>query len=1172
MAEWTPAQRQAIDARNHSILVSAAAGSGKTSVLVERMMALLRGGARIERVLVVTFTHAAAAEMRSRLMDRLSAEARESAHLRRQLQAINRADISTLHTFCRRLITRHFQAVEADPGSRVGDEGRMKVMLDRALQEEMEALYHQPDHDRQCLIDQYSDNDIQDMALQLYHFLMALAHPWQWVAQHLAVPDAASLPGHPWYQWALKEARAKAEAALQLSQEALELTAHPQGPQRYRNNALVDREMVLMLHAALLEQGVLPEGVNPVFNDLSRSTAPDEEEAALRDRYGDVRKQMKELVADIVAALPAGQQALQKAADDIAFTAPALRALCELVQRVHARYGQEKRQRQLWDYDDLEHLALQCLQDPLVQQDMGQHYDALFVDEYQDISRIQEAIIQALHGETASLFMVGDVKQSIYRFRQADPGLFMHKYDQFAQEPEAPERLIRLSENFRSRTNILQAVNHVFEETMMGDALEIDYDAEAALRPGLPSRNDPPVELHLILPPQGETGGTADGEQLRGFQREAVVMADRIEQLVGTPLGGEAGGRPIRYRDMVILLRSATSRAAGIAEVLKARNIPVYSDADAQFFDFLEVQDMLNLLHVLDNPLEDIPLLGLLKSPIMCFTDEQLATIRAQGDPKAPFHQLFYARRDTDPQVEEAVSQIERWRFLCQNSRLDDFLHRLLRETGLYTLAGVRNKADLRRANLRLLCERAGPNPFPQTLHGFLERVTEARRQDTTKAAATLGAGEDVVRIMTMHKSKGLQFPVVFLPDLAASFSRKRPAQNLRLDARLGLALMQVDPALRMRQEGFAMRALKIKKDREELSEEARLLYVGMTRARERLILIGAPDNLEGSRARWSRPPSDYTAGSARSMLDWVATPLAPALLSGQEGLYTAPGGSRWELYTCPISSLQAPPPRPMAQLGPQTSPALEQAARDLFKPLGLPDARVQKSSVTALVNQAARQAALEETPQLKRQELPQTREPQPLYQPAAPGTLSAARRGATAHKALCALDPARFVQLEGQDLSLALARAADTLLQTGLITGEERQGLDLQMLARYYRSDLARRMAASPARQAEWPFTLQVEGQMILQGVLDACFLEEDAWVLVDYKTDWGEPEVLLSRYRDQMRWYMRALRDITGQPVKEAWLYLLRRGEMVQVTEEAPVTVADMTPIAENAGQPLW
>ncbi len=1147
MAEWTPAQRQAIDARNHSILVSAAAGSGKTSVLVERLMELLRGGARIERVLVVTFTNAAAADMRSRLMDRLGEEARDNAHLRRQLQAINRADISTLHTFCRRLIIRHFQAVGADPGSRVADEGRTKVMLDNALQEEMELLYEQPDHDRQCLIDQYADAEIQGMALSLYYFLMSLAHPWQWVEEHLQMPDADGLTAHLWYQWTLRENRARAEAALQLSQEALDLTAHPQGPQRYRNNALVDREMVLELHQALFKQGTLPEGVNPVFNNLSRSTAPPEEDAALRDCYGNARDQLKELVADIVASLPVGQEAMQKAADDIAWTAPALRALCQLVRRVHDRYGQEKRQRQLWDYSDLEHLALQCLQDPLVQQDMGQHFDALFVDEYQDISRIQEAIIQALHGEDASLFMVGDVKQSIYRFRQADPGLFMHKYGHFAQETEAQERLIRLSENFRSRTNILQAVNHVFEETMLGDALEIDYDAEAALRPGLPSRDDPPVELHLILPPQGETGSTADGEQLRGFQREAVVMADRIEQLVGTPLGGGEGGRPIRYRDMVILLRSASSRAAGIAEVLKARNIPVYSDADAQFFDFLEVQDMLNLLHVLDNPLEDIPLLGLLKSPILSFTDEQLATIRAEGDRSKPFHEVFYARRDTDPQVEEAVSQIERWRFLCQNSRLDDFLHRLLRETGLYTLSGARNKGDLRRANLRLLCERAGPNPFPQTLHGFLERVTEARRQDTTKAAATLGAGEDVVRIMTMHKSKGLEFPVVFLPDLSHRFRLDSQGELLLLDAEIGMALRKVDPDLRMTHHTLAGKAILLKKSRETRSEEARLLYVAMTRARDHLIMLAAPATLKSAMGRWRMPVGAHRASTANSMMDWVGASLWPALSQETDITWQAPDGARWQIVLRPGEQIalaaaeELPPPAPLPPPGQQPPDWIVEHMR----PLAVDSAFPQKLSVTELVARSGQQ--LEETAATKRLPWDQQQRGAPRDE--------ALRRGIITHRALGGLDLMPLRGLQGQTLLQQLHHGLDQLVVGRVLSHKERLLVRVDTLAGFYESDLGRRLLAADRVEREWPFMLDAGSMVVLQGVLDCCFMENGAWVLIDYKTDRAAPDVIFQRYRDQMRWYIRALREISGQPVSQAHLYCLEAGVALPVEEGEPI-----------------
>ena len=1203
MTKWTDRQLQAITARNREILVSAAAGSGKTAVLIQRVMSLLEAGLRLDRMLVVTFTHAAADEMKERLTGLLSEAAGDSAHLRAQFSLLGRADISTLHSFCMRLLKAHFQAADTDPLAQMADEALARELFEQALDQALDDYHEAPSQEGQALFDRFSEEQVIQMVTALHHFLMSKDAPEEWLDAALGAPEApGSLYERPWYTVMAGEARLLLQGASDTLEEALALCLRPDGPARYTEAIQDDLAMVAQLRKALAGQPRFT-WTRPTFTRLPSKKAPPQEDPQLTQRVRDVlRDQAKKLISQALGLLPQDEQQAADWLHQVRATQPQLRALAALTRQTQANYQARKAARALWDFSDLEHLALKALGDPAVREELAAAYDAIFVDEYQDISQIQEAIIQRLRGADNSLFMVGDVKQSIYRFRLADPSLFLGKHRAFSPHPDAPQRLITLRENFRSSDNILQAVNLVFEGAMRREATEIDYDEEARLVSGLPGQPGAAVELWLLhrdgAPPEeglpedpvkeafagdmedpeepeeaeGAAIGQARGEMERAFVYEARLIARRIAQLVDSQvtLGGQR--RQLQFRDIAILLRTASRRAGVMAEILSASGIPTYSDADGAFYTQSDVRDALSLLQVLDNPRQDIPLLAALACPAFGFTPLELARLRLEArDDKQPLHEVFEELAGRDARFGEAARQLGRWRLMASAMPLERFVALLLRESGLYAAAGAKEEGSLRRANLRLLAARAAPLPEPQNLSDFVERALRGLKRQERDQSASLGMQENVVRIMTMHKSKGLQFPVVFLPDLAASFSRKRPAQDLRLDARLGLALMQVDPALRMRQEGFAMRALKIKKDREELSEEARLLYVGMTRARERLILIGAPDNLEGSRARWSRPPSDYTAGSARSMLDWVATPLAPALLAGQEGLYTAPGGSRWELYTCPISSLQAPPPRPMAQLGPQTSPALEQAARDLFKPLGLPDARVQKSSVTALVNQAARQAALEETPQLKRQELPQTREPQPLYQPAAPGTLSAARRGAAAHKALCALDPARFVQLEGQDLSLALARAADTLLQTGLITGEERQGLDLQMLARFYRSGLARRMAASPARQAEWPFTLQVEGQMILQGVLDACFLEEDAWVLVDYKTDWGEPEVLLSRYRDQMRWYMRALRDITGQPVKEAWLYLLRRGEMVQVTEEAPVTVADMTPIAEDPGQPL-
>ncbi|MHC1787255.1 MAG: UvrD-helicase domain-containing protein [Christensenellales bacterium] len=1164
MPKWTAEQREAIAARSHQVLVSAAAGSGKTSVLVERVMTLLRGGASLERILIVTFTKAAAGEMRERLSLLLSEEARHDAHLRRQYAAINRADISTLHTFCGKIIRRYFQAAGADPLSRV-DDSRAAALRERAMAEVMEALYESPGEDGQCLIDQYDGGQIEEMLQLLYTFLMAQDSPWAWLEEHLALPSAAELPQHPWYLLALAEARRMMAGAAQLAEDNLRLTGAAGGPARYLKTALEDQALVGLILDSLDRDGRLPEGFDPLFSRLPSTKAGEGEDPALGEQFKGRRDDIKALSAQVTSTLPGSAAALQKAADDIAFTWPALRALCALCRQMHESYQALKDGRQLWDYNDLEHMALQCLHNEGVRLDLQAGFDAICVDEYQDISRIQDAIIQRLHSGHASLFMVGDVKQSIYRFRLAEPALFMEKQDRFGTDAEARERLVTLRENFRSRQNILLAVNHVFQMITDGGALEIRYDENAALHPGLFSQGDPRVELHLVsgeVPPdeaweedeEEEAGEEAEeaGEIAGGPENEAEQIARRIEALLGSPIPEGEGSRPLRLRDMVILLRSASGRAARMVEVLRSHAIPVYSDADQQYFDLIEVKDMLNLLTVLDDPLQDEPLLAVLASPTFGYTTEDLAEVRAGTDGRLPFHEVYLARAAWDGRCRQVLDQLESWRFACLNTPLDAFLRKLIKDSGVYTRAGLKNRGELRRANLRLLCERAAPAPLPQTLHSFLSRVREARRQESTKAAAALGAGEDLVRIMTIHKSKGLEFPVVFLPDLARNIKLGSQGELLHLDAEGGLALRKVDRQLHMQHQTFAGKAIQLRKNSQQRSEEARLLYVAMTRARDRLILLASPDKLSSARRRWALPRGDYASRSARSMMDWLGLSLWPALAGGQDCEWTAPNGSTWQVLLHPALSLSDGPGSPLPLLRPELMQP-SAAMRGKMAPLPPAPALPLKLSVTQLL--AGHREDGEETALTKRFPLSPAKDALPSLR-GAPGEGGAAR-GVATHRAMSSLSLQALRGEQGQSLLDAVRGELDRLMAEGVLQAAQREAVAAERLCDFFISPLGCRMLCARDIQREWPFSLLVEEGLVLQGVLDCCFLEDGQWVLIDYKTDRASPESILSLYRDQMRWYMRALHDITGLPVREAYLYLLSHSIALPVTQEAPITL---------------
>ena len=574
--------------------------------------------------------------------------------------------------------------------------------------------------------------------------------------------------------------------------------------------------------------------------------------------------------------------------------------------------------------------------------------------------------------------------------------------------------------------------------------------------------------------------------------------------------------------------------------------MPAYSDADAQYFDLPEVRDVMNVLRVLDNPYQDVPLLSALRCPCFGFTSARLAEIRLRDDTRQkPFYQVFFALREQEEDVRAACERLDTWRFWAQHLPTDRLLWRILSQSGLYALAGAQRDGAARQANLRLLCERAQADGARASLHDFLSVSDLANRTGDAGAARELGENDDVVRIMTLHKSKGLEFPLVILMELARNFRMPSDGELLRTDAQAGLALKRVDAERRVTGHTVAGRALACKQARQIKAEEARLLYVGMTRARERLILLSSPRSMQGVAEMRDMPEGDYAAGCARCMLDWVVQAVGEGLRTGRDTLFTAANGSLWDLrYHGSAEFSQRLPQEEKFSIPDLSEPPSADFCAQMARPPR--QSQLQKTSVTALLRGAVWTEDTEETPESKRKALHLDTLP-PELPPFLAGTqLSAADRGTAAHKALGALDLSLLRGAEALPAAVNAQLAA--LAQRGVLTAEELAAIDPGDILAFLRSDMGARMLASPRVQREWGFCLR-DGDLLVQGVIDLCFLENGAWVLVDYKTDRCPAEELPAMYGDQLRWYARALREITGLPVRFGGLYSLRRRTLVPV-----------------------
>ena len=1136
---WTPEQRDAIESDQPTLLVSAAAGSGKTAVLVARVLRMLQQGGDITRMLIVTFTRAAAAEMRERISDALEKET-GNPHLYRQQQRLGRAQISTLHTFCQTVIHRHFELIGVDPMARIGDDALMERLLNRASEEAMEAAYETPTEEQEYLFDCAPADEILAMAERTRRFLLAMPDPWDW-AERMTAPFEGEFREHPAVRALMEATCRKLNEAAHTLDGCEELLHDPLTPARFQKALETDRALTEE-YRGLAKDGLL-RGGTVRFTPLPRGKKNDIDDEDAKQRYLDLRERWKEQMKAAVEPLP--RDDVQAVEDDRQASRMA-RGLYILAKSINDRYQELKSERDVLDYSDLEHFALRLLREERVAEELSSAFDALFIDEYQDISPIQEEIIQALHRGN-QLFLVGDVKQSIYRFRQADPGLFMDKYARFPLEKGTDERKILLQQNFRSAKNVLDSVNLVFSHAMHADTLEIEYDDAASLKPGPAAVQGPETELHLLVSADEETG---EEQRVRDSTAwEAKFIVERIRELMRERDPKMPVRQRYRYRDIVILLRNAANKAAVYAEALQQAGIPVYADADAQYYDLREIQDVMNLLRVIDNPYQDLPLLAACRIPCFGFTPEELARIRIRDtSPKTPYHRVFYAYAEQggSPLAEKAaafLTRFERWRFLCAHMQLEDFIRLLLSESGIYYLAGAAEDGISRQANLRLLCEKAAES---KTLFDFLARTDLRAASDDSRTAKSLSDQEDVVRVMTMHKSKGLEFPVVILAGLARRF-RAVSADQPMLDSGLGIAISMIDPEERILRHTITEYAMRAQLDRKAKAEEARILYVAMTRARERLILYGAPQVFRTSFDRWQALRDPAAALDASCMLDWIVPALEPDALAADQRI-TAKNGSRWRVVLEPIERLagaeeEKKPVCPVPETG-EVSPWLE-----ALLSAEMPESRPLKVAVSALEHHPVTEEDTEETPEKKRNVSRETLERHPRFM--REHQLTPAERGSAVHKALGLL-PYESLRQPGALTEEKIAEMLDEMQARGQFSDLEREAVRPGAILRFFQSPLGQRALHSSRVRREWSFDLKAAEDAYLQGVIDLCFMEDGAWILVDYKTDAvSDPGELAELYRVQLGWYRKALSILTGIPVRETLIYSVTLGVTVGINE---------------------
>lgn len=943
---WTDDQWKAISLDGGNMLVAAAAGSGKTAVLVERIIRQVTDPIQpmdVDRMLVATFTKAAATEMRQRIRAALDKEVLrrpEDDHLRQQLALLSQASITTLHSFCLEIIQRYYSMIPLDPGFRIATANECDILREELLEELFEEKYTEEEErdNKQFyrLMNWFGGERSDDAALvlveRLYHF--ARSHPWpEYWLEHTAaefnVTDGASLQNTSWVQNIMTDIALTLQGIEAVLHQAIDTALLPGGPLAYADSLRDDLEVIHHLQSAMSIQPW--EQLYTVFQSAAfgklKAVRKDGIDPQLQETVKQLRENVKKSLAEI-KSLFFGRTP-DEFAQELRETFPLMKELTELVIRFSQKYQQEKQRKGWVDFADLEHYALHILRHPdstpehvipsQVALEYRERFDQVMLDEYQDTNSVQEELVQLISRETVgNRFMVGDVKQSIYRFRLAEPGLFLDKYEKYQDDWQGEGRRIDLSRNFRSRHQVVDAVNMIFRQIMNKTVAEIEYDERAELVAGAtyPPGDESAYAPECWIIDRAGSGSSSDynnaddsididgyvneASEMESARLEAQAIAVRVREMVepdGKPLliydKSVDGLRPAEYRDMVILLRSTAAWAPLILEELQREGIPAYSELNQGFFEAVEVKIILSLLAVIDNPQQDIPLASVLRSPMVGLNEDQLATIRLFGKDTSYYQAMMLAAEHMREQPEEwsykllhFLQQLDQWRLAAREGELGDLIWRIYRDTVyLDWLAGLPGGLQ-RQHHLRILYDRARKFEVSTSSRGLFRFMRFIRRlQDTDGdlgATASVDGQENAIRIMTIHKSKGLEFPVVFLAGMSKMFNMQDLNTSFLMHKELGFGPKFVDEDTRVSYPTLPNLAIRRRTATELLAEEMRVLYVALTRPRDKLIMIGTVKDIDKKISAWSQVQNsdymqlpDYILAKSRTYLDWVG----PALM-----------------------------------------------------------------------------------------------------------------------------------------------------------------------------------------------------------------------------------------------------------------------------------------------------
>lgn len=1175
----TPEQRAAVEDRGGPLLVSAAAGSGKTKVLVDRLMGYIldeKDPADVDQFLIITYTKAAASELRAKIAARLGellAEHPGNRHLQRQLQRLYLAKISTVHSFCADILREYAFRLDLPGDMRTAEENECAEMKAAAMEEILEGAYETigEDSDFAVFVDTQGagrdDRTVPSIIEDIYRRAQCHVDPAQWLAQCRERCDTEGKTDASETIWgaylldlAKKRLTDQADLLENLKREVLR--SQEQAP---KNGPVLDQCIAILRTAGACTtweamadcRGTAFPRIKTVKNPMDPDL--DGRIKAAKSRASDVMK---------TAMAPFGTRS-KELLDQLRESAAVVRALEKLVTAYGETYDREKRRRRCLDFGDLEHKTLELLLGTGLSgptraaREIGGRYREIMVDEYQDSNQVQDTIFSTLTAQRGNLFMVGDVKQSIYGFRLADPSIFLEKYGSFAPRGDAAPgqgRKIILSRNFRSGQGVLEAANQVFSLCMCPRVGGLTYGEQEALHPGraLEPLPQSAVELHCI-----------EGGSLGKDYRESRFVASRIRQMLEekTLIRGEDGLRPVKPGDITILLRSPGTNAAQFIEALGAEGIPVTTESASDILNTDEISILRSLLRVLDNPLQDIPLQTVLASPLFGFTADKLAAIRSRSKHTTLYEALCLAGKEGDPMAADFLSRLHAFRETARMETLARLMEEIFAQTHITAIFSAMAEGEGRRRNLEVFYEQAaafeqgGLHDLQQFLR-YLDRL-EAQHGLTVEGGGAQGA----VSIVSIHKSKGLEYPVVFLCDLAAGFNTSDVRANVLVDSELGIGCSFLDRRRRIRLPDLAKQAISRRMQETAVSEELRVLYVAMTRARDMLIMTYATGgNLTKKLKEYaslldlSRP--DVMSGEAGSLGHWV---LMTAMAKTEAGELFARAGRPPETFLgdypwriCyheePREEETTPAEAGTVELRAIPLPPGEKVEALLYQPYAHTAAVRAPSKVTATqlkgrnLDEEAADGAF--TPLKTRSH--NWRRPDFLGNRPMEGR----EIGTATHLAM------QYIRYEACDTAEAVERELERLERDCFLTARQAQAVNRRWIVDFFATPLGRRLRQGAQVHREFKFSILEDGaaldpdlqgeELLLQGVVDCFLLEEDGITVLDFKTDRVRPgfeHEAAARYAPQVRAYGKALSRIYEKPVKRQLLYFFQTGTLCEV-----------------------